>query len=165
MTKKCQGVFKEFEESQGNTILSSHLRKISIFYMNFGHAVETGFSQLWYAGIRFSYAILEVNQNFQVFLMFLHLGSGHKNSSDPLGQIFDFCGKSSCLISKQNKTRPLCLAALSIRSKRDHPVLGNILWFLFLVNCSWYCIGCGKSKGALISYFKKICNQLGFKSF
>lgn len=61
------------------------------------HAVQPCLPELGGAGIGLSQAVLEVHQHLWVILMLLHLGCGHQDCADPLGQIFHIGGKAGVL--------------------------------------------------------------------
>lgn len=65
--------------------------------MNLGHALQPGPPELGSACIGVCQAVLEVHQHLRVVLVLLHLGRGHQNRADPLGQVLHVRGEGGVL--------------------------------------------------------------------
>lgn len=61
------------------------------------HAVQPRLPELGGAGVGLGQAVLQVHQHLWVVLMLLHLGCGHQDCADPLGQIFHIRGEAGVL--------------------------------------------------------------------
>lgn len=61
------------------------------------HAVQPCLPELRGAGVGLGQAVLQVHQHLWVVLMFLHLGCGHQDCADPLGQILHIRGEAGVL--------------------------------------------------------------------
>lgn len=61
------------------------------------HAVQPCLSELGGTGVGLGQAVLEVHQHLWVVLMLLHLGCGHQDRANPLGQILHIRGEAGVL--------------------------------------------------------------------